>query len=333
MVGSRQAPAAAVWNRTDGMSPPKTKSGGMHRMELLSAGQMAALNQTTKKALRLYEQKGLLEPAFVDPETGYRYYSMEQCPTLDTIQQMQSAGFSLAEMKEVLDNQDLVLMRDVLERKTEELERRAFEVEMAKHSAHRLIRALNLYENKPTLDRPALEWIRRRKIVRFDITPYQFLPKWDAEGANMRHWEIALRETKQQFVDNNIPLALFHNVGCIVSQESLADRTFMTVGSFITDEPGFCTTLPHTYWEDGYYLTVTIGSSLMEDGSNTEHYWMCRLLDIAEERGYRISGDYYSDMLLESPLFAYEKRDMMMRCFLPVDLRTSRPRPIEDVWE
>ena len=297
-------------------------------MELLTAGQMAQLNGVTKKALRLYEQKGLLEPRFIDPDTGYRYYDYGQCPVLDTIQQMQAAGFSLAEMKDVLDNRDVDLMREVLERKTEELERQAFEIEMAKHSVNRLVRSCNLYENNPIFDRISLEWVRRRRIVRFAITPYLYEPRPTPQNPGLRRWEIGLREIKQQFVERDLPMSLFHNVGCIISRESLVSREFVTVGGFITDERGFCTDAD--YWDEGYYLTVTVGSTLLPNGDHAEYYWITRMLDLAAERGYSVSGDYYTDMLLESPLFAYEGRDMMMRLYLPVDIRNARRRPSPD---
>lgn len=49
---------------------------------------------------------------------------------------------------------------------------------------------------------------------------------------------------------------------------------------------------------------------------------------ITDERGYVITGDYYSDALVESPPFSYRGRDMMMRLYLPVDIRGCRPRDV-----
>lgn len=179
---------------------------------LLTAGQMASLNGVSKKALRLYEQKGLLMPHAVDPATGYRYYTHEQCPVLDTIQQMQAVGFSLAEMKDVLDNGDVGLMREVLERKTEDLERQSFELQMARHAVGRLMRSCDLYENPSVVDRIALERVRRRRIVRFPITPYPFEPRPTEQNPRLRRWKMALREIEHQFVGRRLPLVLFHNV-------------------------------------------------------------------------------------------------------------------------
>lgn len=294
-------------------------------MELLSAGQMADLNKVSKKALRLYEQKGLLEPHYIDPNTGYRYYTHEQCAVLDTIGQMQAVGFTLSEMKDILDNHDVALMRELLERRTEELERKSYEIEMAQHAVGRLLRSCNVYENKPLCGRPILERMRRRRIVRFDVTPYEFEARQTQDNTHLRRWEMALREIKQQFIERDIPLALFHNVGCIVSRESMLAGRFECVGGFVLDERGYAAD-DFTYWPEGYYLTVSIDTLFLPNGDHAEHYWLSRLIDMANERGYRINGDYYSDSILESPLFAYEGRDMMMKLYLPVDIRGARSR-------
>ena len=295
---------------------------GSGRMELLTAGQMADLNKVSKKALRLYEQKGLLEPYQIDPDTGYRYYTHEQCPVLDTIGQMQAVGFTLSEMKQVLDTRDVSLMRDLLERKTEELERQSYEIRMAQHAVGRLLRSCNAYENKPVCNHPILEHMRRRRIIRFPVTPYAFEPSPTQDNQRLRRWELALREIKQQFIERDIPLALFHNVGCIVSRESMETGAFGCVGGFVIDERGDVED-DFTYWPEGYYLTVSIDTLFLPNGDHAEHYWLRQLLAIARERGYRVIGDYYSDAILESPLFAYEGRDMMMKLYLPVDIKAA----------
>ena len=41
-------------------------------MTLLSIGEFARLSRLSAKALRRYDQLGLLKPARVDPDSGYR---------------------------------------------------------------------------------------------------------------------------------------------------------------------------------------------------------------------------------------------------------------------
>ena len=42
-------------------------------------GEFAAASRLSQKALRLYGEKGLLPPARVDPDSGYRYTASTSC--------------------------------------------------------------------------------------------------------------------------------------------------------------------------------------------------------------------------------------------------------------
>ena len=55
--------------------------------DLLPIGKMAALNRVTVSTLRLYDEKGLLKPRYIDPQTGYRYYDISTQALYDAIQE------------------------------------------------------------------------------------------------------------------------------------------------------------------------------------------------------------------------------------------------------
>ena len=78
--------------------------------------------QVTVKTLRLYEQKGLLQPDEVDKWTGYRYYSIAQMQRLSSIRTLQQMGFSLAEIKEIFDSNTAVPPMEQLEEKIADCE-------------------------------------------------------------------------------------------------------------------------------------------------------------------------------------------------------------------
>ena len=48
-----------------------------NRNSLIPIGKMATANKVTIATLRLYDQMGLLKPAFIDPDSGYRYYTIQ----------------------------------------------------------------------------------------------------------------------------------------------------------------------------------------------------------------------------------------------------------------
>jgi DNA-binding transcriptional MerR regulator len=69
---------------------------------LVTIGQFAEAAQVSAKALRLYAANGLLPPARVDGDTGYRYYGIEQLHTARLIGLLRSAGMSLLEIRRLL---------------------------------------------------------------------------------------------------------------------------------------------------------------------------------------------------------------------------------------
>lgn len=62
---------------------------------LYRIGLFAQMNRITVKALRFYEEQGLLLPAKIDGESGYRYYTMSQMETLHRILALKEAGFTI----------------------------------------------------------------------------------------------------------------------------------------------------------------------------------------------------------------------------------------------
>ena len=75
----------------------------MEKDELLKISELADFYDTTPKALRLYEKKGILIPRKVDAESGYRYYSADQVKKLNVVVELQELGFTLNEIKKILD--------------------------------------------------------------------------------------------------------------------------------------------------------------------------------------------------------------------------------------
>jgi DNA-binding transcriptional MerR regulator len=72
------------------------------REGLLSIGNFAGLTRLSLKALRLYAQLGLLNPAYVDPATGYRYYSAAQVRPARLIRLLREMDMPLTTVRQVV---------------------------------------------------------------------------------------------------------------------------------------------------------------------------------------------------------------------------------------
>jgi len=71
---------------------------------MFSIGEFSKLTQLTVKTLRFYHEEGLLIPAFIDPDTGYRYYGSGQVETARAITYLRSLEFSINDIKELLSH-------------------------------------------------------------------------------------------------------------------------------------------------------------------------------------------------------------------------------------
>lgn len=69
--------------------------------KLYKIGLFSKMNKVTIKTLRHYDELDLLRPAYIEPFTGYRYYSSEQLPILYKILALRDMGFTLEEIKQV----------------------------------------------------------------------------------------------------------------------------------------------------------------------------------------------------------------------------------------
>lgn len=72
----------------------------------MTIGRLAERTGLSLKALRLYDELGLLPPARVDPSTGYRYYDTDQLERARLIGLLRQAGMPLAEIGALLADRD-----------------------------------------------------------------------------------------------------------------------------------------------------------------------------------------------------------------------------------
>lgn len=111
------------------------------KKDLMMIGEIADFFGVSRKAIRLYEKKGIIKPVEVDTQNGYRYYSAAQVQQLNALLELKALGFSLEEIKSVLEGEtDGEELLEALARK-----RQAWQevIETAKYKSECLERILN----------------------------------------------------------------------------------------------------------------------------------------------------------------------------------------------
>lgn len=85
------------------------------RNDLLSIGEVSKLKGVGVKALRYYERIGILLPAFVDEQTGYRYYDLRQMSEIDVIVACIELGIPLKELNAYRSDRGVLDIATLLE--------------------------------------------------------------------------------------------------------------------------------------------------------------------------------------------------------------------------
>lgn len=89
---------------------------------LFSIGEVSKIKGVTIKALRYYHKMGILIPRYIDEETGYRYYSIDQFIYIDIMKGCRTLGTSIVELQEIFKECNSEKLIEFLEVKKKEAE-------------------------------------------------------------------------------------------------------------------------------------------------------------------------------------------------------------------
>lgn len=92
----------------------------MEKQELFRIGEVARMFSISVGSLRHYEKLGLIRPKYTDPDSGYRYYGVQQFERLNTIRYLRALNMPLEDIADFLQNKDVGKIQEMLiqQRKT-----------------------------------------------------------------------------------------------------------------------------------------------------------------------------------------------------------------------
>lgn len=74
---------------------------------MLSIGEFSKICEVSTKTLRYYEEIGLIKPSEINPENGYRYYSIKQLESMLFINRLKQYNLSLEKIKEIIHSKEI----------------------------------------------------------------------------------------------------------------------------------------------------------------------------------------------------------------------------------
>jgi len=276
-------------------------------VDRLTIGQMAKLNRISEQTLRLYDKLCILKPSTVNEENGYRYYSIKQCARLDMIQHMKSMGMTLNVIKEQLDKKDVLLIRNILQKKSDQIDEQIKELKYQKRALERTIESYDRYETSPPDGVISIEYIGKRLMYCIDsgINFYDY---------DLSVYEEILRKLKISLISNNLPQIYFCNAGTILRKDKLIKRELVSSEVFVFVDKDYVKKELTSEVPANTYLCIYCNKF------DKEKEYINRLLNTAEEKGYSIIGDYICEVLTDLPIFQQHERGMFLRLQVPIKI-------------
>ena len=106
---------------------------------LVSIGDFSRMTHLSIKALRFYHDQGLLEPARIDPASGYRFYDPAQVPVAQVIRRFRDLDMPLDQVRAVLRAPDVQTRTKEIITHLTSMEARLAEMQMSVASLRALL--------------------------------------------------------------------------------------------------------------------------------------------------------------------------------------------------
>ena len=277
-------------------------------IQKLTIGQMADLNQVTRQTLRHYETEGLLIPYYTDPESGYRYYHINQGAKLDMIQYLKFCGMSLQQIKEEFESASIDEIQNFLMAQLVYIDESMRRLSQNRHTIARTIENYKRYKLLPQNQTIFHEIIPERKI-------YVHTSSMNYFDSNESGYEMMLRELKCSLVNKKLPTNYFCNIGTIMRKEYVEKHVLYANEVFMFVDDDYVVHDSVEIIPEGMYVSICA-----EDFYREEEFAE-RLFAYIKANDYVVTGDYICEVIAEFPMFEKTPRSMLYKIQIPIQTR------------
>ncbi|HDR3652116.1 MerR family transcriptional regulator [Bacillus sp. SM-B1] len=238
-------------------------------------GEMAKMHNIAESTLRYYDEKGIFHPSTVDPQTNYRYYTIDQFSLLDTIKFLRQLNIPLKEIKKYIDERNPAYALNLLEKQQEMMLKKQREIEYAlakmEHRIHLIKEA-----TKAKAEQMVIKEIPQRKITAIAVAP-------NTTDDMFEYYIHSLQKNMRQMDDS-----LFSgDIGVTVAKKGLMQNEFQAYSSvFILLDYMPFEVQSSDEIKEGIFACVYHHGPYEETDETYR-----KLMKYIDQEGYEISGD------------------------------------------
>jgi len=160
------------------------------------------------RTLRYYDEIDLLKPYYVDEITNYRYYEPSQLTRANKIVQLKSLGFSLKDIKYILDESDLQALQFYFSLRKKEIEQELENINSQSQLLEKISENLNYREDNSFMSYNVIEKvIPKRKVISLK----KVIPTYYDEGLLWQELAAEINKQNVKMASEPCALAVFHD--------------------------------------------------------------------------------------------------------------------------
>lgn len=278
----------------------------------MKIGHFAKYNNISVQTLRYYEQIDLLHPAYIDEESNYRYYHINQSAAVDNIQFLKQFNFSLEEIKHIMnDTEGLTELSHTVERKKEELLEQRAALDQQLEDIDSFQEGALIFQEKKNQTEIEVAHFPARPVLTYPIDKNIY-------EMSDEEYEYYLRAFKNHVSQLKMPIGRFNRVGSIMSKKQFLTEDFVSQELFIFTPSHF----DHKEsLKSGLYATFYCHSFKEELPA------LSQFKAALQQGNYQIVGDYVCEVVYEKNKTDAMNRRMFIRMQIPVKKR------VENLWK
>lgn len=273
---------------------------------LLKIGEMAELNHISTQTLRLYSKNKLLEPQYMDAETGYRYYTWDQCAKLDLIRALKSCHLSPRKIREIFELSSEESLLQILDEQIGALSEEIYHSSVSRNNLLRIQKNLQTLNALPPFGQVFFEYVAERKL---DVQQTEF----DFFAQGYRGYENMLRYMQNYLHEKKLPPSYFINVGTLMDRENFMRGTYASQSAFIFVDDLYPDTGSLRILPQNMYLSVA------SDDPSLEAAYAGKLYAELQKQNLLPCGDYICEVLTQFPL--NHSKQLIYKIQIPVRRR------------
>ncbi|GCF95005.1 MerR family transcriptional regulator [Enterococcus florum] len=278
----------------------------------MKIGDFAKYNDLSVQTLRYYEQIDLLHPAYINKNSKYRYYHINQSAAVDNIQFLKQFNFSLDEIKHIMnDTEGLAELSHTVEKKKTELLYQQERLKQQLEDIESFQAGALIFQEKQHQTEVEIAEFPERPILTYTIDKNIY-------EMSDEEYEFYLREFKTHVSQLTIPVGRFNRVGSIMPMKQFLAEQFISKELFIFTPHQL---KPRKTLKGGLYATFYCHSFREELPALSKFEMALR------QKNYQVTGDYVCEVVYEKNKTDAMNRTMFIRMQIPV-----RKRP-ENLWK